>query len=95
MHGKQEIDENTLQYCIQKEEPNKYFDYLQCFLEKGDTKNCEQKTNLNMNKINTCIEKANKEFNITKNYDNKESWLSGRFPKYQVNNNENIKHQVR
>ena len=34
MHGKSEIDENTLQYCIQKEESKKYIPYLTCFLEK-------------------------------------------------------------
>jgi hypothetical protein len=34
MHGKKEIDENNLQYCIQKEEPNKYNSYLTCFLKE-------------------------------------------------------------
>ncbi len=94
MHGKSEIDENTLQYCIQKEEPNKYIDYLTCFLEKGDTAGCEKKVGLNMDKINQCIKNADKEFNITKNYEDKSSWLSGRFPKYEVNNKENLKYNV-
>ena len=31
MHGKKEIDENLRQYCIQKEQPDKYAAYLGCF----------------------------------------------------------------
>jgi len=34
MHDKKEIDENTVQHCIQQEQPDKYSDYLECFLEK-------------------------------------------------------------
>jgi hypothetical protein len=33
MHDKKEIDENNKQYCIQKEQNDKYSDYLKCFLE--------------------------------------------------------------
>jgi len=32
MHDWTEIEENTRQYCIQKEEPDKYIDYLSCFV---------------------------------------------------------------
>ncbi len=94
MHGKWEIDENTLQYCIQKEEPKKYIPYLTCFLEKWDTVWCEKKVWLDMNKINECIKKADKEFNIEKNYNDKTSWVSGRFPKYEVNEKGNLKYNV-
>ena len=94
MHGKKELDENTLQYCIQKEENSKYIPYLQCFLEKWDTQTCEQKVGLDMNKINKCISEADKEYNITKNYNDKASWAGGRFPKYEVDDKENIEYWV-
>jgi homospermidine synthase len=64
MHGKKEIEENTLQYCIQKVEPNKYNDYLTCFLKAGNSKDCIKEAKLDMNKINTCIENTKKKFNI-------------------------------
>jgi len=34
MHGKGEIDENTVQYCIQKEEPKKLYDYMIFYLNE-------------------------------------------------------------
>ena len=40
MHEKKEIDENLNQYCIQKEEKEKFYDYLSCFVKDGDTKGC-------------------------------------------------------
>ncbi len=46
MHGQKEIDENLLQYCIQKEEPNKINNYLKCFLENGDSKKCLKENGL-------------------------------------------------
>ena len=94
MHGKSEIDENTLQYCIQKEEPKKYIPYLTCFLEKWDTQGCEKKVWLDMKKENACIKNADKEFNITKNYNDQSSWVSGRFPRYEVNEAWNKKYGV-
>ena len=94
MHGKKEIDENTLQYCIQKEEPNKYIDYLTCFLEKGDTKGCLQKVGIDQKKIDECIKNADTKYNITKNYNDKASWAGWRFPKYEVNNEENLKYGI-
>jgi hypothetical protein len=63
-----------LQYCIQKEEPNKYIDYLTCFLGKGDTKGCLQKVGINQKKIDECIKNADTKYNITKNYNDKASW---------------------
>jgi len=94
MHGKQEIDENTLQYCIQKVEPKKYLDYLTCFLEKGDTQGCLQKAGIDKAKVDECIKNADKEYNITKNYEDKASWAGGRFPKYEVDNEENLKYGI-
>jgi hypothetical protein len=32
MHGQKEADENVIQYCIQKNEKDKYVKYLNCFL---------------------------------------------------------------
>lgn len=36
MHGKEEWEQNITQYCIQKEQNDKYTSYLQCFLKGTD-----------------------------------------------------------
>lgn len=35
LHGEKEATENTRDYCIQKEEPAKFSDYLTCFIKNG------------------------------------------------------------
>ncbi len=84
MHWKKEIDENTLQYCIQEKEPKKYLWYLECFLWKEDnSENCKKKLWINKNIIEKCIKNASEKFNITKN-----------FPKYDIYDKENKKYWV-
>ena len=94
MHGKKEIDENNLQYCIQKEEPTKYNTYLTCFLNAWKQKDCITKAKLDMKKENACIENVKKQFKTEENYNNQASWLNGRFPRYEVYNDLNIKYWV-
>jgi hypothetical protein len=94
MHGKKEIDENNLQYCIQKEEPTKYNVYLTCFLEAGNSQSCQAKAKLDINKINKCIENVKSEFKTEEDFNNKSTWLSGRFPMYRVHDELNKKYGV-
>ncbi|MEM4259415.1 MAG: hypothetical protein QXS38_01475 [Candidatus Pacearchaeota archaeon] len=85
MHDKVEIDENTRQYCIQKEQKNKFINYLACYLEKGDSAKCLASAGIDATKLNSCIAAADKEFKITENYNDKDSWLNGYYPPYNVN----------
>ena len=94
MHDKKEIDENNVQYCIQKEQKDKYLAYAECFTVKGDTKTCLTSAKINQNKLKTCIASADKAFDITKEYNTKANWLSGRYPVYKVHNSENQKYGV-
>lgn len=84
MHEKKEIDENTRQYCIQKEQAAKYIAYLKCFTGKDDYKACLNEAGVSEAKVNVCVAAADKAFGITAKYDDKASWLSGRFPIYPV-----------
>ncbi|PKP58460.1 MAG: hypothetical protein CVT89_02795 [Candidatus Altiarchaeales archaeon HGW-Altiarchaeales-2] len=89
MHGKTEVDENTRQYCIQKEQPDKYWGYLACFLEKGDSANCSNKLNIDKNKLQSCINEADKNFNISSDL------ASGaQYPRYRVNEDIALKYGV-
>ncbi len=95
MHDKKELDENLRQYCIQKEEKEKYYDYLSCFIEDGNFDKCLDDANINRGKLRTCIEDTDKQYNIYAQYEDKNTWLNGRFPKFDVHTDLNQKYGVR
>ena len=96
MHtSKGEVGEELNQYCIQKEQNDKYLDYLSCFLEKGDGKTCLNKIKIDTSKLKICTDKTDKEFDVTKNLEDKSSWASGKFPKFMIYNEDNKKYGVK
>ena len=95
MHEKQEIDENLRQYCIQEEEKEKYGDYLSCFVKEGDFESCLSEANIDKAKLSQCISDTDTEYNITANYENKDTWLNGNFPLFDVQKELNEKYEVR
>ncbi len=94
MHDIQEIEENTRQYCIQKEQESKFLNYLGCYLGDGDADACLASTGIDTDKLDSCIESADRQFSIMENYDDKSTWLSGRFPLYDVHKTENSRYGV-
>lgn len=95
MHGKEELDENLRQYCIQKEQKDKYSDYLKCFITDGSFEKCLSEVNIDQNKLSSCISKTDEEYSISKDYNNKETWLSDQFPKFAIYSDLNDKYGVR
>jgi glutaredoxin len=55
MHEPEET-ETPIQVCIREEQPDKYLNYLGCFLEDGDSDRCLTKTGIDQTKMNTCID---------------------------------------
>jgi protein-disulfide isomerase len=94
MHDKIEIDEQARQYCIDKEQNDKLLPYLQCFLEAGDSPSCIESIKIDETKLDACVAKADEEFSLTANYNNKASWLSGRFPLFDIHKADNDKYQI-
>lgn len=94
MHGKQEIDENLNQYCIQKEEKEKYSIYLNCFVINGDSEKCLSEAMIDRAKLANCISEADKEYNITSQYNDKSTWLNGKYPKFDIHSDLNEKYKV-
>lgn len=90
MHGEKEIKENLVQYCIQKEEPKKLVSYLNCFLRDGDSSSCLVENKLN---IDSCIKSTDKEFAITKNFEEKIGW-QGSYPPFDTDKTDNEKYDV-
>ena len=89
-----EVEENTRQYCIQKEQSDKLTDYLSCFLQAGDSESCLTQTGIDQAKLDACYAEADKEFDITTNLEDTGSWLSGSYPQYNVNLEDNEKYSV-
>jgi len=89
MHEKMEIDENLTQYCIQKEQTQKYDEYLSCFIKEGDSKGCLLASGIDENSLSTCANNTDKEFNIYAQYNDKSTWMQGIYPKFGVHDNLN------
>ena len=94
MHGKTEIDENLIQYCIQEENKNKYYDYLNCFVASGDTSACQVSAGIDEGKLNVCITETDSIFGITEAYNDESTWLSGTYPTFDVNKDLNDTYEV-
>ncbi|MDD4996389.1 MAG: hypothetical protein PHW15_02900 [Patescibacteria group bacterium] len=94
MHDKQEIDENLRQYCIQKEEQEKYTAYLNCFVIAGEFEKCLTEAKINKTKMNNCISQTDKEYKISANYEDKSTWLNGNYPAFNVEADLNDQYNV-
>lgn len=94
MHGEKEVYENLTQYCIQKEEPNKFINYLECFLKDGDNNSCIVNTNVDVVKLEDCKTLIDKEYKITELLKDETTWLNGTFPQFNVDSEMNLKYGV-
>jgi FKBP-type peptidyl-prolyl cis-trans isomerase 2/glutaredoxin len=71
MHGDQETQENQRQLCL-REETDKFWGYLECFLEAGDSAGCLNKVGVDAAKLNTCIStKADSYWQVDKDLNTK------------------------
>ena len=91
MHGEKEVKEELKQYCISKEQPTKYFAYLKCFLKAGDGDTCMKTANIAS--VDSCFSKSDKEFSITKSFNDKTTW-KGDYPSFSIFAKENAQYGV-
>jgi len=94
MHGKKELDEQLRQYCIETEYNDKYLDYLGCFLSDANSTRCLAQVGLNESSLSDCVASTDAKYNVTGLYEDKSTWLSGRFPLFNVFKEENVKYGV-
>jgi len=95
MHGKKELDEQLLQTCMEKEFSGQYLGYLGCFLKEGDTEACLNESGVDMTVLNQCINNTDEQYRVTELYNDQSTWLSGRFPLFNVDKSDNEKYGVR
>lgn len=94
MHGQTEIDEETRQYCIQKEQQDKFTDYLACFLKGGDSETCLTESGVDISKLNLCMAQTDRQFGISEKVADRSTWLSGRYPLFDVDKELNERYGV-
>lgn len=97
MHGKNEIDENTIQYCVKTQQPDKLVSYLRCYL--GDSTpekwaECQDTVKLDKTKLNNCVKATDTQYKITELFNDKATWSGGSYPQYNVNKADNTKYGV-
>lgn len=75
MHGEPEAQENLRQICIRDEQRSKYWAYVSCQMQKGDTAGCQESAGINESKLNGCISNpdrgvayAKEDFDLTAKY---------------------------
>jgi len=101
MHGQKELDENLRQYCVQKEQNDKYSAYLKCFTGSqpgtdgtGTYDACLASAKIDKTKLAACIAATDKQYGVTAGFNDKVTWVSGQFPKFTVNGDLNTQYGV-
>lgn len=62
MHGQEESDENLRQICIREEQPDKYWKYISCFLESGNSSQCLRTAAVSEARLSSCLEEESRGF---------------------------------
>lgn len=95
MHGKKELDENLLQYCMQEKNKTRYHDYLKCFLKEEDnSEQCLNEVGADEQVLETCVNETDAEYNITELYQDESTWRAGQYPLFPVQSDLNEKYGV-
>ncbi len=95
MHGEKELAEEVTQYCINKEEPQKLKKYLYCFLDSSDSKKCLKDANISVDEIDKCRDETESQYHIMANFNDKATWVNGRFPSFDIFKEDNVKYGVK
>ena len=95
MHGEIELNEQTLQYCIQKDHKENYLAYLKCFLKEGKTDECVQEAAIDKTALDLCIKSTDEQYKTIENFNDKSTWLNDRFPVFDIDKESNEKYDIR
>ncbi len=75
MHGAEEAEENLRQICIRDEQPEKYWDYVRCYMRQGKSADCQKSVSLDVDRLNACTNDssrglvyAQKDFDLAKKF---------------------------
>ena len=54
MHGEVEAQENLRQICIREEQPDRYWDYMRCYMRAGETAECLRSASIDRDELDSC-----------------------------------------
>ncbi len=94
---RKELDENLRQYCIEKNQPSKYLNYLSCFLktqEPGQETACMASAGVDAAQVSSCASQTDAQYDVTKDLNDKSTWNGGQFPPFNVEKADNDKYNV-
>lgn len=94
MHGEKEMSENLRQYCIEKQEPQKLSNYLNCFLKAGDAQSCLASEKIDVGKLASCEQTTDAQFKIKQSFADKNSWDNPNYPPFAIFSADNQKYGV-
>lgn len=55
MHGNVEATENLREVCIREEQPDKYWNYVQCYIKEGKSSDCLVSASVDEGKLGSCM----------------------------------------
>lgn len=55
MHGQKEADENNRMMCLREEQPEKFWQYMKCFTESGDSNECISEAGIDKENLDDCM----------------------------------------
>ncbi len=73
LHGEKEVKEDLRQVCIREEQPDKFWPYLECFMQEGKTSECEKDVNIDSAKLSSCLKERAKKY-IEKDMEDSEKY---------------------
>ncbi|MBN2127561.1 MAG: hypothetical protein JW703_04190 [Candidatus Diapherotrites archaeon] len=95
MHGKTELDEQTLQRAIELQYgEEKLWNYLTEFLKDGNTENALTAVELKKEDLTDKIAELDTQFNVTAEFENKDNWLSGYYPLFNLDKEANTAYAI-
>ena len=80
MHGEKEMIQNNNQYCIQKEQPEKFAAYMRCFVQSDDHAKCMTEAGVDSAKLDSCLADLETEFDVTNVFESS----GDQYPPYPV-----------
>ncbi len=90
-----EVEENLLQRAIEvKEGTDKLWSYLAEFLKDGDSDRALEAVGLKKEDLQETIDSLDADYNVLAELNNKEHWLNGKFPLFNLDKTDNEKYGV-
>ncbi len=93
MRGKEEIEEQLIQYCLQKEGKEELLAYLNCFVETSNSSGCLEAIGVDLDEIQSCTDDVDQKYGISVSYEDQSSWRS-QLPNFDIHLEENEEYGV-